>query len=311
MGTPMYWRNKLLLFKRETAYASDAAPLAANAMRGYDVNFTPMDVTTEDLETIQPYMGAGDTEVVAVQGKFDFKIRAAGSGTAGLAPPYAPAFLASGLAETVAADTKVDYAPVSAGFASATVYFYLAGDLHVFVGARSNVTFNLEAGKGPYWQFSVLGLYRPVTTGAMPGPVDYSAYKAPVLPSATNTPTASLHGFAAEVKSLSLDLGQKVEYDQLVNTESVDITDRASTAKLVIRRPPVAVHDFFAAVAAKTLGPLAVIHGITAGNIIGVNAPAAQIVKLSQSVDKGKVYLELDLSLKPVAGNDEVLFTLS
>ena len=306
----MYWRNKLLLLKKETVYGTDAAPAVANAVRGHDVNFTPMELTTEDLETIQPYMGAGDTEVTSVQGKLEWSIQAAGSGTAGTAPAYGTCMLVSGLAETVTATTKVDYAPVSSSFDAGSIYFYLDGDLHRFVGVRATASFTIEAAKAPFWRFSAIGLYKPVSTAALPSAVDYSAYRRPVMPSKDNTPTVSLHGYSALLKSLTVDVGQQVEYDQLVNHESVDIGGRSSKAKIVIRRPPVVTKDFFAASLAKTLGALSLVHGTTAGNIIGVSAPAAQIVRVGQTQDKGKLYLDMDLSLKPKDGNDEVVFTI-
>lgn len=306
----MYWRNKLLLLKKELTYGTDAAPLAANAVRGHDVNFTPMELTTEDLESIQPYMGAGDTDVTSVSGKLEWSVQAAGSGTAGTAPAYGTCLLVSGLAETVTAATRVDYTPVSSAFDAGSVYFYLDGDLHKFTGVRANVSFTLEAGKTPYWRFTAMGLYKPVTTASLPAGVDYSAYKRPVMPSKTDTPTVTLHGYAALLKSLTIDLGQQAEYDQLVNDESVDIGGRSSKAKIVIRRPPVATKDFFAAARARTLGALAIEHGTVAGNIVAAAAPKAQIVRVGQTTDKGKVYLDMDLSLKPDAGNDEIVFTI-
>ncbi|MGQ9370528.1 phage tail tube protein [Azospirillum sp. A39] len=307
----LYWRKKAILLKQETTYGTDAAPVAAQAVRAFDVTFTPIEAQAIDEESVQPFMGAGDTFIDQQLGRLEFSVHAAGSGEAGTAPAYGTALLIGGMGETVTADTQVDYTPVSAAFDSGTVHFNMDGQLHKFLGGRSNITFGLERGRSPYFRCAYTGLYAPVTAAALPT-VDYSAFQRPVMPSKAATPTVTLHGFACKLKSLMIDLGQQVEPTFLVNDESVDITDRAATAKAVIQNPGVGAKDFFAAMNAQPpiLGALALVHGTTAGAIVEVGAPKAQIVRIAHSVDKGIAYLDLDLSLKPDAGDDEVTFTV-
>lgn len=305
----MYWANKVLMVKKELVYGADAAPLAANAIKGQNVTFNPLEVDVDEPETVQPCMGAGDTSIAGTWGALKYDVQAAGSGAAGTAPAYDVCLLMSGLASVVTAGQKVEYSPVSASFDAASIYFNLDGDLHKLLGSRSNVVFNLQPKKAPIWTFSTTGLYSPVGSATLPA-VDYTAFNKPVQPSAANTPTVSLHGYAAKLASFTLDAGQNVTNWQLVNDQQIVISARKASATLSIVRPPVATKDFFAAMRAEVRGALRLVHGTVAGNIIQVDAPATQIVKIGHSVQEGTNMLDLTLSLKPVAGNDEFMFTI-
>ena len=56
----------------------------------------------------------------------------------------------------------------------------------------------------------------------------------------------------------------------------------------------------------RARGPLSVVHGTTAGNIVELAAPAVEIGKPTQGQTDGIVNYSLPLSLCPVSGLDEL-----
>lgn len=305
----MYFRVKALTFKLETTYATDATPLAANIVRALNLNITPLEADVIEVDAAQPYMGAGDTLLVNARVKFDFSVAAAGSGAAGTVPAYGGLFRACGLAETISAGVSVVYNPISAAFESGTAYFYLDGDLHKITGCRGNVSLELAAKQYPVWKFTFVGKYNPVVSGSIQT-INYSSYKSPVPPSKENTPTVMLMNYSCKLDMINLDAGQQVEPRTLCNDFSVDISDRKATAKMMIERPPVSVKDFWAATVVGAKGAIQLIHGTAPGNIIQIDAPAAQIVTPGTGVNGGVAMLDHSLSLKPTSGNDEFTLTI-
>lgn len=307
----MYWRNKVIVAKKEVTYGVDAAPLAANVIRASDVSLNPLEAKTVARQPVQPYMGAGTSYLVGKHVKLDFTVEAAGSGDAANAVAYAELLLACGLAETVDAtpgSEKVVYTPVSGSFDSLSMYFYVDGVLHKLLGARGNVVYDMKAEDVPVWRFSFMGLFVAPSAAAVPA-VDFSAFKDPVIPTKATLPTITLHGYAAKLRSLSVDLGAKVEYRPLCNDESIIITDRETTGKINIEEPAIGTKDFWVAATGHTRGVLQLVHGIAAGAIVGIDAPKVQILGISRTEAQGITHLDMNLSFKPDAGNDEVEFT--
>ena len=94
-------------------------------------------------------------------------------------------------------------------------------------------------------------------------------------------------------------------------TERVLITGRAATASLQIEHAKNSIYDFWAAVRAATDGAFSLTHGATAGNIVKLAIPNANLKEPDFAEQDGLVHLSLGMDVKPTAaGNDEVLLTI-
>ena len=238
-------------------------------------------------------------------------IEIAGSGITPPSSPaaYGPALRAAGLAETAVATVgqeRVEYDPITGGYESATIYFHHDAALHQMLGVRGELQVVFAASQVPVYRFSYLGLHVSPTTAAIPD-VDFSGFRDPEV---ADNVTFSLHGFAATVQSLQLNLGNNVVYRELMNGKAVNVTGRAPSGTVVIEAPPLADKDYFAAAEAETLDALQLIHGTAAGDIVQIDAPAVQLINPRYTNVDGVTHIEMDLNPTPTAaGNDEIKIT--
>ncbi len=307
----IFARKKVLLVKLETTYGTDAAPTgAANAVLARNVRITPIEQMIEERGVVTDGNYGGTEQIVAGDYvKIEFEVEAAGSGAAGTAPAYGPLLRACGRAETVTATVKVDYKLVSAGFESATVYFHVDGKLYKLLGARGSVTFRLNSKGIPVFVFLLTGLYAAVADGANPTPT-LTGFKAPLAANRANTPTFTVHGYAAKLASIECADNNEVVYRNLIGEESVQIVDRKPAGRLTIEDVPVATKDFVGIARAGTKGTLQLIHGTTAGYKVQMDATSVQLLKPTVDAVDGIQMLGLDLLLLPSAGNDELTITV-
>lgn len=303
----MFMRKMALLAKIEAAYGVDSTPTgAANSILARNVNISPLEVEEEERNIQQPYLGNSGKIVTSFYGKIDFEVELAGSGAAGTPPKCGPLLRSCSLAEAITVAMKVLYTPVSAGFESVVLYFHLDGVLHVFTGSRGTVQKMLNAKAIPVFKFSYTGLFNAVTDVALPTAV-YTGFVTPLAVNKANTPTFTLHGYAAVLKSLTLDMANEIQYRNLVNYEGVDNVDRQPGGSVEFESTLMATKNWFAIAKDKTAGALNIIHGVTAGNIVQIQAPNVLLSQPKYSEDAGVVMISAGLELQPsTAGNDEI-----
>ncbi|HQS08719.1 MAG: hypothetical protein B7Y12_02180 [Rhizobiales bacterium 24-66-13] len=300
-----FWRKLAATAKIETTYGTDAVPTgAANAIQLNDVSLTPLAGEEKTRDLLTAYYGHQGVLLVGDYVELQGFVELAGSGTAGTAPAYGPLLRACGLAETTVATTSVTYAPASAGQEALTLYLNLDGVNHVMLGARGTFTLALAPKEIPRLVFTFRGLLGPITALALPTAV-LTAFKKPVPVSKANTALWTLHGFAAIAESFSFDLGAQVEARHLVGDESIQITGRQATGTMVVEADTLAAKDWISIARAHTTGALAIRHGLTAGNIIEINAPAVQIGRPTYGNTQGITNYSLPLMFTPVTGDDE------
>jgi hypothetical protein len=305
-----YYRKLALLAKIETAYGTDAAPTgAANAILATNVNFTPLEADEVSRDLLLPYLGNPGVVLAKIYGKIDFEVEVAGSGTAGTAPAYGPLLRACGFAEVLTATTSAAYNPISGAFEAATIWGNFDGVKHVFLGARGNVSASFEPGKIPRFKFSFVGMLGTVSDAALPA-TTLTAWKTPLTVSKASTPTLTVHGSAAPAESFSFDMGNQVEPRFLIGAESIELSDRSAKGTLVVQASPLATVDWFARAQARTRGVLQLVHGVTAGNIVQIDAPAVEIGKPSQGQSQGILNYSIPLSFCTSSGNDEITITV-
>ena len=116
-------RKQSILIETEGSYNDGSTtPNGADAVLVTELNVTPIasDVVTRDY--VRPYLGASEQLLANSRVVVSFSVELVGSGTAGTAPGYSKALLATGLSETISSGTSVTYAPVSAAFSSVVLF---------------------------------------------------------------------------------------------------------------------------------------------------------------------------------------------
>lgn len=309
----IYRRSLILLAKLETTYGSDPTPTGAlNAVRGKGVKISPMEGQDLPRDLDLPAMGNQGTIPADLHMKLEFEVELAPSGVVGTAPAFGPLLRACGLAQTIAAGVSVTYNPVSENHESATFYFQLGGTLWKMPGAKGSAKFTLNAQGLPVIAFTFTGLFANASEEARPTPV-FTAWKKPIIVSASNTPVFTVHGVALVMKEFMLDLGVKVEPRFLVGSHSVQITGREEMIEAKVEAVPLTTLNPFAKAATQDEGPVVLTHGTVAGAICTINAPLAQIQRTT-ALDESQGIVEWPLRLAPqigAAGNDQFTITFT
>ena len=301
------FRKKMLLAKIETTYGVDATPTgAANAILTKDLSINLMQGNTVERNVDRTTLGGDIAIHVAPYTTVSFSVELASSGTAGTAPAWGPLLQACGFSETLVALTTATYAPVSTGFKSATLYFHIDGLLHKLLGCRGTFTVSMDPGSLPYLNFTFTGIRAAPTDTALPTPT-LTAFKTPLAVNKANTPTFSLHGFAATVEKFTFDFANEITYRNVVGDESVMLVDRKPTGSVSLEEQALATKNFHSLTLDSTLGALQVVHGTTAGSIIQIDAPKVQLLSPTYADSNGVLMLNMNLSFTPNAGDDELI----
>lgn len=203
---------------------------------------------------------------------------------------------------------RVEYEPVSEGFESAAIGYYLDGVYHGLLGARGSVSLDITAKKFPTLKCQFKGLYVPPETQALPA-VDYSRFVAPKVVSTKNTTRFSLHGYSGPLESLSININNSVEARMLVGVDAINITDREPNGSIKIDAPALTAKDFFAVAETGDLAPLHIQHGTVAGNIVEIDCPQVQLLAPKYGESQGIAQLEMSLAPLPGEGDDELKLT--
>ncbi|MBW8034222.1 MAG: hypothetical protein FVQ79_00715 [Planctomycetes bacterium] len=305
------FRKKAMLIKIESVYGTDSVPTgAADAILVGNVDIQPFVSNPIERQNVQPYLGSRqslqpDTHVV-----MEFDIELAGAGTAVDNPPgYGPVLRACALAETINAVVDVVYDPVETGEESVSAYFHQDGHKHAVLGVRGSVELRLNRQQVPVYHCTLMGLYVGPVALADPA-LTLTAFQKPLTVNNANTPTVTLHGFAAKLESFTLTQGNNVVHRDLPGEESVQITDRRSVGQIVIELPALGTKDFYAIAKAETLGALQIIHGTAAFNIVTIDAANVQILQPEMGESDGLVTMSSPLAFVPSsAGSDDFSIT--
>lgn len=302
------WRKLAILVKPEAVEGTDSAPAAANAIVATNVTFTPIEGEEVSRDLMLPYMGHQGVVLAGTYGRLEMDIEIAGSGTAGAAPKYSAVLRACGLAETVDAGISTTYSIVEDGQESVSVYFIMDGVRHILVGARGNVTMTFQPKAIPKFRLALTGMLGTITDAALPA-VSQAGWTTPVPVSKAET-TMTLHGWSSVAESLTVDLGNTVTPRFLIGDERIIITDRKTTGTAVVEARSLSEIDWFASARSRTRGPLELVHGTVAGNIVEVTGPALEVGKPALGQTDGIANYSLPLSFVPVDGRDELLITI-
>lgn len=302
------FRKLAILHKIETTYGISAAPLAADAIVGTNVTFTPMEGEEVSRDLLLPYLGNQGVVLAGVHAKLEFEVEIAGAGVAGTAPKYASLLRACGFAETLAVGVSASYSIVEDDQESSTIFFEMDGVRHILLGSRGNVSLSFTPKGIPRYRFMLTGLLGTITDEDLTA-VTMAGWQKPLVVSKANT-TMSLHAWPSVAESLSIDLGNVVTPRFLIGEEAVIISDRKTTGQAVVVAKSLATINWFQRALDRTRGTLAFEHGKTAGNIVEITGPALEIGKPTQGQSNGILNYSLPLSFCPVNGLDELLIVV-
>ena len=307
----LLFRKKLVLAKVESAYGTDPTPDGTNnAILTSNMSITPIQANMLDRNLDRAELGNDVSIHDGVHVACSFDVELAGSGAAGTEPAWGVLLRACGFSETATPSTNVVYAPVSTGFESLTIYYNIDGQLHKLTGCMGTVSFMLNTGELPKMSFSFTGLYSAPSSAALPT-ADVSAFVQPVAVNDTNTTTASLQGESLVMESFSADIANDVQYRNVVGDEKILIVDRAPSGSVTFEAPALSTKNWFTTAIGDTTGALSIVHGTSAGNIITMGAPAAQVTEPSYNESQGVATLSANLRFIPSSGDDELTLTLT
>lgn len=307
----MLFKKKMLLAKMESAYSTDSSPDGSNAIvtKGVAINVQQGNRVTRDLD--RPTLGNDEEKSTSMYTTLEFETELAGSGTAGTAPGFGVLLRACAMSETVDPGVSVTYEPVSDNFESITLHYVQDGILYAVPGCRGSVSVDMSKDQLPMLKFSFTGLHRvPVETSSVtPAPV---AFAEAIAVTAQNTPTYTLDSYDLKAEAFSMDLANTVVYRNVVNSESVQITDRAPAGSVSFEMPKLSQKNYLEIAESGDKVPLEIVHGVTAGNITTITAANTQLSQPARSDSDGILALGMNARFIPTsAGDDELSLAFS
>lgn len=214
---------------------------------------------------------------------------------------------------TYSVDEAMHYNPVSASFESVTIYYNVGGVVHKMIGCRGTFTTKLAANEIPALSFSFTGLYGGVADVAITTPT-YSGFGKPPAVNSTNTSgvlfgKTFIGGTAGlQVASMSFDLGNAINYRQLVGSEQVVISDRKPKGSIQLEMTLLAFKDWLGAVKNGDTGRMYMENGAVTGQTVAINMPRVQLENPRYGESDGIVMLDLDFRALWSSGNDDVRY---
>ncbi|WP_444922690.1 hypothetical protein ACJJH9_00265 (plasmid) [Microbulbifer sp. DLAB2-AF] len=226
---PKLIKRELILAKIETQYGTDANPSGAqNAILVEEIGWSFAGARMAERKPVTSTLGALQGVFAGTLMEVTFSAEIKGSGSAGTPPEIGPLLRACGMAETITANTSVEYNLASQDHESLTLYFYEDGSLYKLTGVRGTWTPTLTTGEAGKIAFTF--------TGHVDGPIDQNlpvaTYNDTVPPPVINMPF-SIGGFSAVISALSFDMGYTISTPPDISAENgygeILITDRDVT----------------------------------------------------------------------------------
>lgn len=302
-------KKMLILAAVQTAVGVAVVPTGADAMLARGITPEPIVANQVARNLIRPYKGNSGKLTAGVHRKVSFEIELAGSGEAGVPPAYGPVLRACGFAETVTAGVDTRYEPVSEGEPILTLFVYVDGTLYEMIDSRGTVNFELNSEGIPVMKFEFLGKYVPPSETAMPTGVGlaYEKFMQPLTVGGDNTPTLSVFGFSGCTSALTINWANQLAWKTLINCAGSRSPDRQPTGSITMELPKVTEKDWAEAVRKGETGPLNIVHGVDAGNIVELQMPAILPNPFSLQDDGGIAMIQMPFDINPIEGDDELV----
>lgn len=310
----MLTNREVILAKIEVTYGVDSVPVeATDAMLVENIGWSNEGLRMNERPAVRQNIGmlqmvfGGTLRSIT----FDVELKG-GAGAVDVPPEFGPLLRACGFGETINAAVDVQYAPVSTGHESITIYYFQDGIRHIMTGCVGNASFNLETGALGKISFTFTGHLVSVTDVALPAaPV----YLANVPPPLINVPF-TIGAYAAIINALTFDLSNTVatppDMSATDGYSQVRITQRDVQGSYDPEAVLIATNDPYTDLSAGT--QLAVTTGVV-GSVVGnryqVDMPAAYEKDISPGDRDGVRTYDIPLGFAESAGDDEVLLTFT
>lgn len=305
-----------ILAKKETTYATDAAPTPAlNAVLTRNAKITPLVVDLLDRNLDLPSRGTTPGVPTNERVLLSYEIELQSSGAAGTAAPWMVNNEACGMAPavltaTVKADQKM--AAFGASISSLTQWGYVNDQLFKAVGSRGDLSgIDFTAGQFPFLSYDYMGIVPTGTVGsvsALSGAV-FTAYKDPLEVNITNT-SYSLDGFAAVLRSFKAKANAAPKLRNLVGARYIQRPNHAMDCTIVVELPSVAAKNYFSTLRAGSRVAQSIVHGTAAGFIVQVDTANLQMTGIDFSNEDDIVMATITGRLTITsAGQDDILIT--
>lgn len=315
-------KKSYILAKVETTVGTDALPTgAANSVLVSDLTINPVESSNIDRGIQWGYFGASEQLQGSIQKKLEFTVELQNGGTAGTAPAYDALLQACAFAgATGTTPSRYTYTPISASIKTLTIYAHDSGVLHKYLAALGDVEFSIPIGGKPIMKFSFTAIDGGDTAVSDPTPV-YTNFKTPLAGTSSNTANPILGGtIAAGVVTggtnypstglQSLKMGNVLSFTELTSIDAVDITDRKATGSIELDLTAAQEVALLASIKTNASQSLSITHGTTAGYMVRLWLPAAQLYAPKKIEKNGRRLIGFDFTALPSAGNDEVQLIL-
>lgn len=301
------FKRRLFLFKRETIYGTDSAPVAGtDAVLFMDGS---SDLETEPVErpVDRGFYGAYPFVNVGRKVSFSGMTDLLGAASVGTAAPASALLRACGLGETLVASTSATYAPISDAFSSASARFHHNNDLMSARGIRGNceVMLDIKNFAKAKWDFmgNVPAAGNVVTNVALPAGT-FTPWRDPPAIELESF-VATLDGFALDAVSVNLKFNNDVKVYEGSETREVVIIERKPTITIRAYNPGVAAKDYYALALAGTRVAFNTSVNGGASRIVTLACPALQLRPPKKVDIDGATGIEIEATALPNAGNDE------
>lgn len=309
-------RRTAILAKIETAYGTDATPAGStDAILVSDASFS-LSYNNVNRNLLRVNLGGSEQLAGTRFVEISFSVELANSGTAGTAPAWGALLRACGFAEaSLMTPARVEYTPVSASFASVTIYYSVDGVRRIALGCMGTAEIMLNEGERPMMRFTFSGLDGGFTATADPS-LTLTAWRAPTVVSDVNSGDINLGatyaagalagGVTYPSRGLAVNLNNTVTRESILGGQSVQITQRDVSATCQLDLTAAQEVSFQTDVNSNTTTSLGFSHGSGAGVGILLHAPRVQRTDPADVDNEGILHKSYNLRLIPSAGNDEL-----
>jgi hypothetical protein len=302
--------DKRIYPKIEVTYGVDSVPTAAERVRTRGVAFKNYDGEKQTQE----YDGDGGRFRPSVNigpySSMSFDIDMAGSGTLDLAPNYKDILQVCGIDVVENAATNVTMTPRTTPITDSLSMYFVRGEdtgmqLAKSLGMRGEIGLQLNRGQVALWNVkNMLGSYIQPAYNAVPLAGTPANQEEGLPITFVNTPTATLDSEDVCIESFTLDnVGHSVVYRNTANCLEVASLPQQITGSITIKDVGYNTKNWVAAAeshAGITQVPLQIVHGITAGNIMTLDASDVQIIDIDETDINGVKAWNLALSFLAV-----------
>jgi hypothetical protein len=308
-------RNTAILAKAEVTYNVDPVPTgAANALLISNQTVNPLNAQNVDRSLTRNYLGGSEHLVGTAFIEVGFDVELQGSGAAGTAPAYGVLLRGCGMAEAITASTRVDYTFISTAEESLTIYYYDDGALHKLTGARGSFELVAEIGQKPVLRFKFIGIDAGISAAALPT-TTLTGWIKPLVITDANTGDITLGctysagslsgGTAYPSRGITINSGITVNHIPELGGESVDISERDVTGKMMLDLTAAQEVTLMATVKANTTQGLGLVHGTAAGQKVTIFGTNAQLLNPTKEEVSGKRFVGYDVRFTALAANDD------